>query len=408
MIEETHKRGMEFHAWINPYRAMLNPASSIASNHITRQHPEWFVKYGDKKYFNPGIPAVMHYLANIIKDIVTRYDIDGIHMDDYFYPYKITGKEFPDYQTYLQYGTGMSRDKWRRSNCDSVVKMIHDVILDYRPLIKFGISPFGVWRNSSEDSRGSDTRAGQTCYDDLYADILLWLKKGWVDYIAPQLYWEIGNSLCDYETLLDWWSSNSYGKQVYIGHGVYRAIERPTPPWRNTHELPNQIKLLREDAYVQGSVYYSSTSILSNVNGWADSLRFNYYRMPALIPPMNWIDTTAPKHPHVSKIDIENDKGVQEFTVSGDGINKNETESIKNFVVYLSSSLIGLTDHPVVIIPADKSLKFDFTVLSTLMSKDWKKCYLTVTSVDRENNESDPCNVILFEKNASNWEVKQK
>jgi hypothetical protein len=286
--------------------------------------------------------------------------------------------------------------------------MVHDVIVDDKPLVKFGISPFGVWRNSSDDPRGSETRAGQTCYDDLYADILLWLKKGWVDYIAPQLYWEIGHNLCDYETLLDWWSSNNYGKQVYIGHGVYRAIEKPTPAWRNTNELPNEIKLLRADQYVQGSVYYSSNSILSNINGWADSLRYNYYRAPALVPPMNWIDTTVPKHPHVSKIDIGNEKGAQEFTISGDGINKNETETIKSFVVYLSPSLIGLTDHPTVILPADHSLKFDFTVASSLIPKDWKKCYLTITSVDRENNESDPGNVVLFEKNGFDWEVKGK
>ena len=177
MIDETHKRGMEFHAWINPYRAVFSPTSSIDPNHITKKHPDWFLKYGDKKYFNPGLPQVMQYLTNIVKDIITRYDVDGIHMDDYFYPYRIAGKEFPDYQAYLQYGRGLSIDAWRRSNCDTVIKMIHDVILDYNPLIKFGISPFGVWRNSSVDARGSNTKAGQTCYDDLYADILLWLKK---------------------------------------------------------------------------------------------------------------------------------------------------------------------------------------------------------------------------------------
>ena len=408
MVQETHKRGMEFHAWINPYRAVFNVSSPVSSNHITKQHPDWFLKYGDKKYFNPGIPAVMQYLADVVKDIITRYDIDGIHMDDYFYPYRIAGKEFPDRQTYWKYGGTMSRDKWRRSNCDSVVKMIHDVILEYNPLIKFGISPFGVWRNSSVDPKGSETQAGQTCYDDLYADILLWLKKGWVDYIAPQLYWEIGNRLCDYQTLLDWWSSNSYGKQVYIGHGVYRALERPTAAWRNPNELPNEIRLLRADDNVQGSVYYSSSSVLSNINGWADSLRDNYYRMPALIPPMNWIDTTAPKQPHISKIDIEPDKALQVFTISGNGINKKETESIKTFALYVSSSLAGLTDHPAAIIPADKSLKFDFSFVSTLIPKDWKRCYFTVTSIDRENNESDAGNVIMLEKDDFNWEVKQK
>jgi uncharacterized lipoprotein YddW (UPF0748 family) len=406
MIEETHKRGMEFHAWINPYRAVFSSTSSIASNHITKQHPDWFVKYGDKKYFNPGIPAVMRYLTNVVIDIITRYDIDAIHMDDYFYPYRIAGKEFPDYQAYIQYGNGLSKDAWRRSNCDSVVKMIHNAILDYKPFVKFGISPFGVWRNSSADPRGSNTRAGQTCYDDLYADVLLWLKNGWVDYITPQLYWEIGHRLCDYTTLLNWWSAHSYGKQLYIGHGVYRAIENPTPAWRNANELPDEIKLLRDDAHVQGSVFYSSKYLLYNPNGWADSLRFAYYRTPALIPPMNWIDTLAPQHPHITNIHIDDDKAVQQFTVSGDGINKNETEAIKNFAVYLSPAIIGLTDHPFVIIPADTSLTFQFLLQSTLIPPDWNNCYVTVTSVDRENNESEASNVFLLEKNGGVWQVK--
>jgi len=407
MIDETHKRGMEFHAWINPYRAVFSPTSSIASNHITRQHPEWFVKYGDRRYFNPGIPAVMEYLKNVVVDILTRYDIDGLHMDDYFYPYRIAGKEFPDNQAYRQYGKGLSKDAWRRSNCDTIVKMIHDAVVVYKPSVKFGVSPFGVWRNKSVDPRGSDTKAGQTCYDDLYADILLWLKEGWVDYITPQLYWEIGNKLCDYETLLNWWSANTYGKQLYIGHGIYRVFERPTPAWRNLDELPDEIKMLRNDINVQGSVFYSSKSILYNPNGWADSLRFNYYRTPALIAPMDWIDSTAPQSPHITKISIGEDKSIQQFTVSGNGINSNETETIKNFVVYLSQTLIGLTDHPVVIIPAEASLKFEFLLQSSLIPADWKSCYVTVTSVDRENNESRASNVFLLEKNNSEWEVKK-
>ncbi len=407
MIDETHKRGMEFHAWINPYRAVFSATSSIASNHITKQHPEWFVKYGDKKYFNPGLPQVMHYLTNIVIDIITRYDVDGIHMDDYFYPYRIAGKEFPDYQAYILYGNGLSKEAWRRSNCDSVIKMVHDAIVTYKPLIKFGVSPFGVWRNSSVDARGSNTKAGQTCYDDLYADILLWLKEGWIDYVAPQLYWEIGNRLCDYTTLLNWWSNNSYGKQLYIGHGIYRAIEKPTAAWRNPNEIPDEIKLLRNQPNVQGSVFYSSSSLLDDPNGWADSLRFNYYRTPALIAPMNWIDTIAPQHPHVTKINIAEDKNIQQFTVSGDGINKNETETIKNFVVYLSQNIIELTDHPVIIIPADASLKFEFLLQSTLIPAGWKTCYVAVTSVDKENNESEASNVFMLEKNGDSWEVKK-
>lgn len=409
MIDETHRRGMEFHAWINPYRAVFNATSSVDPNHITKKHPEWFLKYGDKKYFNPGLPQVMQYLTNIVKDIITRYDVDAIHMDDYFYPYRIAGKEFPDYQAYLQYGNGLSKDAWRRSNCDTVIRMIHDVILDWKPLIKFGISPFGVWRNSSVDARGSNTRAGQTCYDDLYADVLLWLKNGWIDYVAPQLYWEIGHRLCDYQTLLNWWNNNSYGKQLYIGHGIYRTVEKPTAAWRNTNELPDEINLLRQQKNVQGSVFYSSKVLMNNPNGWADSLRFNYYRTPALILPMNWIDTIAPMPPHITKINMGEDNSTSQLlTITGNGINNNETETIKNFVVYVSQSLIGLTDHPVIIIPCDNTFTFKFFLPADyFLIKDLKNCYVTVTSVDRENNESEASNIISLQKSNDGWQVNK-
>lgn len=285
--------------------------------------------------------------------------------------------------------------------------MIHDVVLDYKPLIKFGVSPFGVWRNSSVDARGSNTKAGQTCYDDLYADILLWLKNGWIDYVAPQLYWEIGNRLCDYETLLDWWAKNSYDKQVYVGHGLYRAVEKPTPAWRNTNELPDEIKLLRQYNNVQGSVFYSCKNLMNDVNGWADSLRFDYYRSPALIPPMNWIDTIAPKPPRITKINFDEGNNAQLLTITGNGLNKDETETIKNFVVYISNSLIGLTDHPAIIIPADSTLKFKFFLPADFLDKAWSNCYVTVTSVDRENNESEASNIITLQQESDGWEVKK-
>ena len=212
MIMETHKRGMEFHAWLNPYRAVFNVfKSSVAPSHITKIHPEWFVIYGDKKYFNPGLPEVRKHTVRVVKDLLNRYDIDAIHMDDYFYPYRIAGKEFPDQKTYEKFGAGLSKDNWRRSNCDSIIVDINTVIKQTNPRVKFGISPFGVWRNKSQDPMGSNTKAGQTNYDDLYADILLWLSKGWIDYVTPQLYWERGHSLADYDVLLKWWNENGYG-----------------------------------------------------------------------------------------------------------------------------------------------------------------------------------------------------
>jgi uncharacterized lipoprotein YddW (UPF0748 family) len=289
MIEETHKRGMEFHAWCNPYRADFQVGkSSIAPNHITRIHPEWFLTYGDKKYFDPSNKQAQQFVVDVVKDIVRRYDVDAIHMDDYFYPYRIAGKEFPDEAAYRKSGTSLSKDDWRRSNVDSIIAMLNSAIKIEKPWVKFGISPFSVWRNKDQDPEGSDSKASQTNYDDLYANILLWLKKGWIDYVAPQLYLEIGNSKIAYEKLLDWWSKHSYGRHLYIGQGIYRADERSSA-WKNPNELPNQIQLLRKYPDVQGSIYFSSKSFDRNPNGWNDSLRNNYYRDPALIPPMDWL-----------------------------------------------------------------------------------------------------------------------
>ncbi|MEO7529833.1 MAG: family 10 glycosylhydrolase, partial [Sediminibacterium sp.] len=253
MINETHKRGMEFHAWLNPYRAVFNILkSSIAPNHITRKHPEWFLTYGSTKYFNPSLPEVRQHTASVIKDLVTRYNLDGIHMDDYFYPYPIEGKEFPDQADYLKFGNGLNKDDWRRSNCDSIILLIHNTVRSVNPHVKFGVSPFGVWRNKSKDPMGSDTKAGPTNYDVLYADILLWLQKGWIDYVVPQLYWERGHKLVDYDTILDWWNKNTYGKHLYIGHGIYRAGTNLS--WKSPKEIPDQLQRLRAYPTTQGSV----------------------------------------------------------------------------------------------------------------------------------------------------------
>lgn len=289
MIEEAHKRGMEFHAWCNPYRANFNiETSSIAPNHITRIHPEWFLTYGEAKYFDPANKQAREFVVKVISDIVKRYDIDAIHMDDYFYPYRIPGKQFPDEATYQRSGTPLSKPDWRRSNVDSIISMISTSIKKIKPYCKFGISPFSVWRNKNVDKDGSDTQSGVSNYDDLFANILLWMQKGWIDYVAPQLYLEIGHDKIAYEKILDWWSKHSYGRHIYIGHGIYRAYER-NKAWKNPDELPNQIKLLRQYPNVQGSIYFSSNSFNNNPNGWNDSLQNNYYRSPALIPRMEWL-----------------------------------------------------------------------------------------------------------------------
>lgn len=406
MIEEAHKRNMEFHAWLNPYRAVFDIYnSSVSPASITRTHKDWFLTYGTKKYFNPGLPQVMQYVTGIVKDIVTRYDIDAIQMDDYFYPYRIAGKEFPDAATYRRYGAGMTKDDWRRSNCDSVIKMIHNVIIDTKPLIKFGISPFGVWRNKDQDADGSDTHSGQTNYDDLYADILLWLDQGWIDYVTPQLYWEIGHNLCDYETLLAWWSNHSYGKHIYIGHGVYRVFDKPTIAWRNPNELPNQIKMLREDPNIQGSVFYSGTSLLHNPNGWADSLKNNYYKTPALIPPMQWVDVNAPHAPVITNFTESKKTADASFIFYAKPSDSLETEDVKTYVVYVSGDQVSLGSKPYMLIAAKDKKEFQFSIAQSQIAADWDGCYITITSVDRENNESGLSNIVQLIKTKKGWAI---
>ncbi len=285
MIAETHKRGMEFHAWMNPYRAVFNiNSSSIAPTHVTRIHPQWFVTYGDKKYFDPGNKEVQKHVTAVVEDVVRRYAVDAIHFDDYFYPYRLPGKEFPDEASYRKYGNGMNKDDWRRSNTDSIILALSKVIKQENKKCQFGISPFGVWRNADKDPMGSNTKAGQTNYDDLYADILLWLRKGWIDYVAPQLYWEIGHKLADYNTLIEWWSRNSYGRNCYIGIGIYRAGSNAA--WRDKTQLPRQIEKLRNTPNINGMMFFSSRSFDKNPNGWNDSLRLNYFKEPALFPAM--------------------------------------------------------------------------------------------------------------------------
>jgi uncharacterized lipoprotein YddW (UPF0748 family) len=288
MIDEAHKRGMAFHAWCNPYRAEFKIGESpLAATHITRLHPEWFLTYGDKRYFDPGNKQAQQHVVNVIRDLVSRYAVDAIHFDDYFYPYRIAGKEFPDNTSFAKYGNGMNKDNWRRSNVDSIIVMLSTAIKDENKNCQFGISPFSVWRNNDKDPQGSNTRAGQTNYDDLYADILLWLKKGWIDYVAPQLYLEIGHDKIAYEVILDWWNRHSYGKHCYIGLGIYRNGSNAA--WKDSTQLPRQIQLLRKQPNVQGMIFFSSKSFESNPNGWNDSLRMNYFKEPAAVPAMDWI-----------------------------------------------------------------------------------------------------------------------
>jgi len=297
-IEECHKRGMELHAWLNPFRVALNHQQPLAGNHIAFQHPEWILKYGNSLYFDPGLPQTREFAAKVVKDIVSRYDVDAIHFDDYFYPYPLQ-EDFPDTASFAFYNRGFfpeNKADWRRENVDIIIKMLNDTIKSVKPWVKFGISPFGVWRNIADDPRGSDSRAGATNYDHLYANIIKWQENGWIDYTLPQLYWQIGHPLADFEKLAHWWKLHTYGRGMYIGHGVYKSDPASeVKEWTQPGELPKQIRLLREIPGIDGSAFYSSKHFKRELMGFQDSLMSDLYKLPALVPPMPWLDHQPPQ-----------------------------------------------------------------------------------------------------------------
>ncbi|UYZ63429.1 glycoside hydrolase family 10 protein [Hymenobacter weizhouensis] len=299
LIEEAHNRGMEFHAWFNPYRASLDSVTRrLAPSHPFRQHPEWFLRYSGKLLYNPGLPEVRHYITRVILDVVRRYDIDGVHFDDYFYPYPEGGQVIHDEAAFAQHNPqSLPLADWRRQNVNQLVQTVHDSIRSAKRWVKFGISPFGVWMNQRSHPEGSATAAFQG-YEGLYADAREWLRQGWVDYILPQLYWSSTFKVAAYPTLVEWWARNRFERHLYIGHGAYRMLEKSKADttWHNPRELPRQIRLNRAfPADVSGSVFFSSKSLLSNPLHTTDSLRQHEFRYPALVPAMPWLDAVPPR-----------------------------------------------------------------------------------------------------------------
>jgi uncharacterized lipoprotein YddW (UPF0748 family) len=307
MIQEARRRGLEFHAWFNPYRASMEDSVGFAQTHPIHKHTEWFLKYGGKWYYDPGHPEAQEFVLQSIMETVKHYDLDAVHFDDYFYPYRIANEVFPDSCSFASYAAGYHNvDDWRRSNVDFFVRELSRRVRQEKPHVKFGISPFGVWRNQDKDPEGSQTKAGQTNYDDLYADVLKWLKEGWIDYVAPQLYWHIGFEVADYTVLLDWWSKHSYGRHLYIGQAVYRIGGKG---WENPEELANQITLNRTYDEVKGSMYFSAKIFLQDKLDVNARMR-TIYPYPALIPPMDWIDAKPPAAPAPQHVSGSPERGV--------------------------------------------------------------------------------------------------
>jgi len=285
MVLEAHRRGMEFHAWLNPYRATMDlKTRSLNSQHDFFKHPKWMIKYDGRYYYNPGLPEVRAHLVNVIREVVQNYDIDAIHFDDYFYPFKHQ-LAFNDAVSFKKYGKPCQKlDDWRRDNISKLICEVNRTIKQEKPWVQFGISPSGVWRNIANDPNGSKTQAGQTNYDNLYADILTWMKNGWIDYLIPQLYWSIDYNKASYRELVGWWARNSYNTKIYIGNGPYKIRNDKDKAWNNPMEIPNQLRLSRITPNVCGNAYFSAKSMYSINTDVAGLLRNLHYYYPALTP----------------------------------------------------------------------------------------------------------------------------
>jgi len=281
LVEEAHARGLRFHAWFNPFRVskQADPAQLVA-DHPARQHPDWVLAYGGQLYYDPGVPAVRRFVTDVVLDAAERYPIDGVHFDDYFYPYPVGGEQIPDADAFAEYGDGYSDlGDWRRHNVDELVEGVSQRLSALDRDIVFGISPFGVWRNRSADPRGSATTAVQS-YDTTYADSYRWVREGWVDYIAPQVYWEIGHPKADYAVLVPWWADVVAGTsvQLYIGQAAYKVGSGPG--W-DDDALSAHLDLDREHPQVRGEIFFSARSLSTNAAAAMRRVTDDHYSCPS-------------------------------------------------------------------------------------------------------------------------------
>lgn len=381
MIDECHKRGMEFHAWINPYRVKTSLKSELAANHLYNIHPEWFVTYNNQLYFDPALPESRRHICMVVADIVSRYDVDAIHMDDYFYPYPAKGVDFPDDASFARYGGGFTnRADWRRSNVNILIQKIHETIRGLKPWVKFGISPFGIYRNEKNDPLGSKTNGLQN-YDDLYADVLLWARNGWVDYNIPQIYWQIGHPAADYETLVKWWAKNTENRPLFIGQSVMNTVQNADPKNPSINQLPRKMALERAYQTIGGSCQWPASAVVENAGKYRDALVQEYHKYPALVPVFDFMDDKVPgKVRKVKKVWTED--GYMLFWTAPKA--KDEMDRAVQYVVYRfdGKEKVNIDDAShIVAITRNNFYKLPYD--------DGKTKYrYVVTALDRLHNES--------------------
>ncbi len=381
MIVQCHNRGMELHAWINPYRARTKTTKDLASNHIAVRHPDWVFSYDGLLILNPGIPEARDYVCAVVDDIVKRYDIDGLHIDDYFYPYPAAGQVIDDEKTFAAHRNGFSNiSDWRRDNVSVFIQQLSKTIHKRKPWVKFGVSPFGIYRNKTSAPNGSDTHGTQN-FDDLYADVLLWVNNGWIDYCVPQLYWEIGHKAADYKTLITWWNSHASNRPLYIGEDIERTAKNPDLDNPNINQMRAKYKLHAQMPNVNGTVLWYAKAAVDNIGNYGTNLRQVYWKYPALQPEMPFIDDDAPKKPQkVKMLKMDNDHVLFWTAPKGKGW---DDEAYK-YVVYRfnEQEKVNLADpSKIVAVTQQTFLKLPY--------RDGKTRFVyVVTALDRMSNES--------------------
>lgn len=382
MVAECHKRGMEIHAWINPYRARTKTTKQLARSHIGVRHPERVFEYDDLLVLNPALKENRDYICAVAQDIVRRYDIDGFHIDDYFYPYPVAGKPIPDDAEYARFNNGIrDRGDWRRYNVNLFIKQLNEAIKKEKPWVKFGVSPFGIYRNRRNDPKMGSETAGLQNYDDLYADVLLWVNNGWIDYCVPQIYWEIGHKTADYQTLIAWWNRYAANRPLFIGEDVERTVKHADPLNPNSHQLPAKRRLHQQMKNVNGTVLWYAKAAVDNVGNYGHALRNNYWKTPALQPLMPFIDKKSPKKAKRVKVEWRQDGPVLTWKQPK---GKKWGDVVNRYVVYRfeKGEKIDLNNaSKIVAVTYDTSLKLPY--------KGGRTQYTyVVTALDRMSNES--------------------
>ncbi|MCK4560987.1 MAG: family 10 glycosylhydrolase [Calditrichia bacterium] len=377
-IKEAHKRSMELHAWFNPYRAERKAGTfALDDNHVVNQHPDWILTFGSLKLLDPGLPMCRDYVTGVIMDVVHNYDVDGVHFDDYFYPYD--GITDEDEETFANYSRGFTDiGDWRRDNVNLLVTQVFDSIKAIKSYVKFGISPFGIWKDGVPEGTW-----GLDAYNVIYCDAVTWLQRRIVDYLTPQIYWQFGGGQ-DYGKLLPWWAGQTDDRHIYPGHAAYK-ISR----WEFPYEMPNQVRLNRQTDDVFGSVYFSAKQIRANPLGFRDSLQQDLYRTHAIIPEMSWLDSIPPNSPtNLIAIDIAIGTLLQweKASAAADG------DTARNYVIYRIEEEDTLDlSNPENILDIIYSKEFEYVDSG---GAEYQSYTYLVTSLDKLDNESIASNAV--------------